>query len=361
MRICFCVDSMGSGGAERVVANLANYFSSTYKYDVSIIIVSGREKNSFYQLNDEVSLYAICENEPKKVKAFQRIKRLKRAILEIKPDLVISFLPHISIYSHFALRRTRIPHIVSERNDPTQFPKSKVAKLLRNYVFKRASAVVCQTNMAKAYFSKKIQNKTTIIFNPVSDYVEYHAYEKYDKTIIATGRLEPQKNYYCLLDGFNLFKKEHPDFALRIYGSGGLKDNLCEYIGKNNILGVCFEGNSNTWISDNKACFAYVLSSDFEGMPNSLLEALCAGIPCISTDCRVGGPKELIRNGENGFLIKCKDPYAIYKVLNMLYADSALRKKITLANLNLKSKFSLENICKKWNEVFERVLNYERH
>ena len=229
---------MGSGGAERVVANLANYFSSIYKYEISIIIVSGRKRESFYSLSNQVSLSAICENETKKVKPSQRIKRLKKAILEIKPDLVISFLSHVSIYTHFALRRTSIPHIVSERNDPTQFPKSRIAKMLRNIAFRNAAKVVCQTNMAKEYFSKKIQNKTVIIFNPVVDNIEYNSASRYEKTIVATGRLEAQKNYFCLLDAYNLFRKNHSDFTLSIYGEGSLKNDLVLYANKNNIIGV---------------------------------------------------------------------------------------------------------------------------
>ena len=104
-----------------------------------------------------------------------------------------------------------------------------------------------------------------------------------------------------------------------------------------------------------------MLSSDFEGMPNSLLEALCAGIPCISTDCRVGGPKELIQNGKNGILVKCNDSIAIFNALCELESNTDLREKISLANRDLKLKFSLENICKEWNELFERTLNHEQH
>lgn len=361
MKICFCVDSMGSGGAERVVANLANHFSSVYKYEVSILIVSGRKKESFYLLNEQVSLIAICENELKRVKARQRIKRLKRIITEMKPDLVISFLPHVSIYTYLALRRSSIPHIVSERNDPTRFPKGRIAKILRNIAFKNASGVVCQTNMAKDYFSKKIQSKSVVIFNPVVDGIDYNVSDEFVKTIVATGRLEPQKNYFCLLQAYNLFHKIHPDYNLRVYGDGSLKNKLIHYVDTNDIVGVTFEGNSKTWIKDNKSCFAYVLSSNFEGMPNSLLEALCSGMPCISTDCRVGGPKELIQDGENGLLVKCNDPMAIYNALCKLESDTNLRTKLSLANRGLKTRFSLESICKEWNKLFERVLNYERH
>ena len=139
MRICFVCDTMESGGAERVIATLSNGFV-TRGHDVTILMLSHEANSSFYSLDHRIKLL----NLPEKQKAFlKKAKNLKRAILANKPDIVISFLSYVCIYTWWALRRTKIPYVVSERNDPNQ--RGKIKQYLLNKSFNRASGCVFQT------------------------------------------------------------------------------------------------------------------------------------------------------------------------------------------------------------------------
>ena len=352
MNIIFTIDSMYSGGAERVVSSLSNEFT-LLGHKVTIIMVSNDKNYSFYQLNSGIKLVALLKDIVKRPKFFSRVKLLKRAILNEKPDVVISFLPHVIIYTSYALSKLNIPFFVSERNDPNKY--SYFYKALIKNAFQKADGCIFQTKDAMNWYGDRIKNKSKIIFNPINlTYYPSFITSDRNKIVFSVGRLVSQKNFKLLIDAFELFNKQLNGYSLRIYGDGPLKDELNAYIKNKNLTSkVLLMGNSKTWHKDEYMSSLFVLSSDYEGMPNALMEAMALKIPCISTNCPVGGPKELINNGVNGYLTSTNNASALAET--MIKAINEPKIETTY-----KDKYSIETIAKQWLELIECLINKSR-
>lgn len=343
MNIVFTVDSMNSGGAERVVSILANNFAKSGN-KVTIVMVSYGVQESFYELDNHVRLESIVKDYNNKVNPFKRVGLLKKRLVSINPDIVLAFLPHVCIYTWLALKSTTIPFICSERNDPNRM--SPLYKLLSRIAFSKSTACVFQTNDAMKWYGKKIAKKSTVIFNPVIIQTNLCTSNK-SRTIISVGRLTKQKNFKFLINSFSLFLKNKPDFKLIIYGEGPLKKQLILYSKKKRVQkSVFFAGNSKTWHSEGKQASMFVSSSNYEGMPNALEEALAIGIPCIATDCPIGGSRELMTHFENDmFLIKSMKPQKM---------ASMMEKRLNTASISVdllerkRALLSPESISKQW-------------
>ncbi len=349
MNICFCVDSMGSGGAERVVANLSSFFIESHE-DVSIIMTSVKEKKSFYALNEKVKLFCICEGSNKKINPIKRIKLLKKTIKHINPDVVISFLPHVNVYTAFALKGLKIPHVVSERNNPYIDPQNKLLRFLKESVFKRADGCVFQAKDAQKYYAGNIKGKSAVIYNPINlQWVPKDFSFEREKKVVSVGRLTAQKNFCMLIKAFKEFSNSHKEYVLEIYGDGQEKQNLIRYAKDLGIENkVLFMGNCKTWHEQAYKASMFVLSSNYEGMPNALLEAMAIGIPSISTDCPIGGPKEIIIDGKNGFLVPVGDYKALAEKMELIAKDEKLSKVFTKESNKIIEKISCESIGKQW-------------
>ena len=243
--------------------------------------------------------------------------------------------------------------IVSERNNPATDPKELMLRLLKLYAYHHADGCVFQTNDAKEYFSDSIQNKSTIIANPIDPSIDYPVAKKRTKTIISVGRLNEQKNYPCLINAFELFYKNHPDYELKIYGDGPLKESIEQLIDEKNLGdSVTLMGKSNTWHKDENDASMFALTSDFEGMPNALAEAIALGIPCVATDCPIGGPKELIIEGQNGYLAKVNNPEDVANKM-----EKALKLKIYQYDVyEFIEKRTPKAIASEWLDFAKNVL-----
>lgn len=284
----FVCDTMGSGGAERVISILSNSFVSK-GHDVSILMIGSDASTPFYSLNDKIKLLYLS-NE--RLGFFKKSKLIKKTILENKPDIVISFLSYVCIYVWWALRHTKIPYIVSERNDPNH--RGRLKQYLLNKSFKKAKGCVFQTEDALNWYSKVSKDKSVIIHNPVGlDYCPDKIPE-IKKQILYVGRLNEQKNCSMLIEAFKLFEQKHPGYIFKMYGNGPLESELKKQVAENHLEDRAFIApSSKTWQKDECGSSMFVLGSKFEGMPNVLAEALALGIPSVSTDCTIGGPKEL--------------------------------------------------------------------
>lgn len=352
-----------AGGAERVTSVLANSLSDNN--DVHIILVSSLSNKSFYSLNDKIVLHCLCEKYTKKPSIIKKLKLLRKQIKVLNPDVIIAFLPHIIIYTFFAIKGLKIPLIVSERGDPFLKEKNKSLSIISNYIYKKADACVFQTTDSMQYYLNKNKKHKIykIIPNP-TDITYCYDYKSsiYSNTILSVGSFKQEKNYPLLFEAFAKFNKLYKnEYLLKIYGGGPLKEEYVETIKKLDIeKSVEFCGLDNDWIANNKNCSFYVLSSSHEGMPNSLLEALAAGFPCISSDCPIGGPKDLIDNGRNGLLFKVNDCDSLVSKMCLLADSDEIRKDISKANLNFSNKYSVKRIKTEWQNLINSVTSKNR-
>lgn len=348
MEICFCVDTMSSGGAERVASILCNEFAKA-GHAVDLVMVSEREEKTFYPINEDVKLVPLLYGCSSKRHFFLiKIKRLKMVLKKKKYDAVISFLPNVNVCAWLAAPRKRTyVHVVSERNDPYADPKSFVRRILKEMAFRKADGIVCQTNDAKKYYGKKARKPIVVIKNPLLDSALCPSTAK-NCDVISVGRLEEQKNFKCLIDAFSVFSKNHSEARLKIYGDGSLRPSLLSQIERLHLkekVSLC--GNSISWASDNINCALFISTSLHEGMPNALLEALGNKMPCIASDCPIGGSRELL-SYDNGLLFENDNQNELIAQMELLYHNRELIEKFEANNESIKTRYSSFEISKQW-------------
>jgi GalNAc-alpha-(1->4)-GalNAc-alpha-(1->3)-diNAcBac-PP-undecaprenol alpha-1,4-N-acetyl-D-galactosaminyltransferase len=310
-KILITIASLFGGGAERVVSVWASQLAEIY--DVSVLLYGRSEKE--YPISDKVKIYTVASkyNEYKKFSYFKRFSRMRRIIKDISPDIMINFLPRMQIWAMMASFGMKIFRIETVRNNPWELCRSsRIEHWLWMMCYKRANAVILQTQEQGEYFSKKIRRKCIVIPNPIDkQYVDSnknYSGEKIKK-FVAAGRLTPQKNYPLMVRAFASAYKRNSGITLSIYGSED--DDKTEYTNYLNSLirelrmeGIIrLMGRTKQMRQVLLENDAFIMSSNFEGMPNSLIEAMAVGLICISTNCKTG-PKDLIDDKINGFLVE---------------------------------------------------------
>lgn len=353
IKVVFCIPSLGAGGAERVTSILANKFVE-HGYDVSIIMLS--HMLCLYPLADDVQTVCLnCDDDAGMsfAKRFlTRLKKIRRAVKEIAPDVVISFMSETNIDVCLALAGIKVPIIVSERNDPETDPASKAKKLLRRIAYRKPKGFVFQTPDAQAYFSKRIQQRSKIILNPLGKAMPPRFEGEREKRIVAVGRLNKQKNFSMLIDAFAEFSKTHPDRVLEIYGEGALEEQTREYISSKGLQDkVILKGFCKDVHEKILSAEMFVMSSDFEGMPNALLEAMALGLPCISTDCPCGGPRMLIEPYENGLLVPVKDGGKLLEAMCFMADNPEKAQAMSKQAVLVRERAELDRVAGQWIDL----------
>lgn len=363
MKILFNTMGLGKGGAERVINLLSNEFVKTNE----VMIVTNINSKIEYIFDNKVIIKCLAKSNNQFTRKLNRISvslivKLRRIILSYNPDIIISFLPEPSfrllLLKKFDRKIKKIPVIVSVRNDPnTEYNKKLYFRIMKE-LYPNCNQLVLQTEEAKKYFIQKINYDGVVIPNPVSDDFLIKKYKgERDKRIVAVGRLENQKNYYNMLNAFKIVNEKIDGYSFDIYGDGYLKEKLQEKInqlGLNNI--VKLNGKVDNVKDKIYKAKVFVMSSDYEGMPNSLLEAACIGVPCVSTDCPCGGPREILDNGNSGCLVPVNNPEKLADGIIKLINDIEYANRISDNANNNSTKYSKKEIIKQWKEIINKTI-----
>ncbi|MGO1371977.1 MAG: glycosyltransferase family 4 protein [Senegalia sp. (in: firmicutes)] len=349
--------NMKAGGAERVIAQLANYMS---KYNIKCTIMTLDNTEVFYNLSDKVDICEIGEKSKNNyIDKILRYKDVRNCIKKINPDIVLSMPEEIGIYTILALLKTNIPIVVSERNNPWVMPWKKQTRFLRKTLYPFASGFIFQTKQASSFFSKGIIKKSVILPNPLDvDRIPSPWKEKRIKKVVGVGRLEKQKNFPLLIRAFAKFHKKFPDYTLVIYGEGKLRKDLEEL--SRTLLpegSYCFPGRNPNVLEYIKSAQMLVLSSNYEGMPNVVIEAMAVGLPVISTNCPSGGSAELIEDGENGLLVPVNDVKSLYESMCKIAEQKKLADKLSRNAVKIKKRLDSKIVSEKWKEYLDAICN----
>lgn len=348
----FVCQSLGNGGAERVVSVLTDELSEA---DYRVFILTMTKEKQVYNINENVEIVAPHKNYNAGILGkLQRVKIIRDEIIKHKIDVVVAFSHYNAMFSVIASYGLPVRIIGSERNDPAQLKNRKILNSTRNILYKKLDCLVCQTDEAKAYFPNKIQEKTTIILNPISaSIIDPYCGEK-EKKIVTFCRLEPQKNLRMLIDAFEMLYEEYPDYELNIYGEGSERENLLNYIvskGLVNVISIkpfCKDVHQKVM----KATI-FALPSNYEGLSNSMIEAMALGIPTVVTDCPCGGARMVIENNKNGIMVSVDDPKAMYEAFKKIIVSPKFAKELSNNGVKIRDKLNCKKIAKQWKKAID--------
>ncbi|MDD4689305.1 MAG: glycosyltransferase [Eubacteriales bacterium] len=360
-KILFVLPRMGGGGAERVVSLIANSLSKNNS--IHIFTLVGGE--SFYQLNEEVIYDSVNITVNRKNKLttlwseatslYKSFVQIRNYIKKEKFDIVISFLVETDILVGLCkLFGLKFKHVCSERNDPTK--RSGLQLKIITAIYKRATLFVCQSKMVASFYKEVPTEIKRVISNPVQPENLPQRNVVNPNRIVAVGRLSTQKNFRMLINSFSNTANEFSEATLDIYGEGPQRETLQAQIDLLNLTGRITLCGAR---KDLQQCIAdaqlFVMSSDYEGFPNALLEAIAIGIPVISTDFPTGIAKELIGK-ENGLVVPVDDEKSMTDGIRYMLSHKELLSDMGNANYQMAKRFYTENIIKMWEEELTSIL-----
>lgn len=351
MKITLFIGSLYGGGAERVICNLASYLVQ-HGHQAEILTMSEKEKA--YELDERVSVKTLLSLEERKntvMNTFIRMPRFWRYLKTSDTDAYIVMLPKTTIMLLMFRRLTKAKVIAAERVDPASYSE-RIANLLKKYA-KRADGWVFQTEDAQKWYGDSIKDcEAMVIPNAVNPaFIRPHYEGKKRKVIAGAGRLDVQKNFGLLIRAFAKIAPEFPEYNLIIYGKGNEEQELKYLVESLGLQGrIEFPGNIQNIAEEMEKNTMFVLSSDFEGMPNALMEAMALGLPCVSTDCPCGGPRYLIQDSVNGLLVPVADADKMAEAMRKILSDSNLAEKIGKEAMKIAEELAPDKIYGQWED-----------
>lgn len=349
MKISMFIGSLTGGGAERVLCNLANFL---VEKGHQVTVITNVENTDFYHLNPVIERYVLLYEKEKKNKLFNFIhcmKRLKKYVKQNSSDTYVVFLPLTTVMLLSLRKKVSGRIFVSERGDPEN--NSKLMKFLLGKKIHKADGVIFQTEKAKEWYVPYLRKtENTVIPNAVNPAFIIPEYSgEREKVIVGAGRLNSQKNFPLLISSFAKIADKFPDYKLVIYGKGGLLGELQNLAKEKGIENrVEFPGYVPDMPERLEKASMFVLSSDYEGMPNALMEAMAVGLPVVSTDCGGGGARFLIKDGENGLLVPQGDANKMAKAMENILSSEEFAKKLSSNARKLQEELAPEKIYGEW-------------
>ena len=363
-KIVFHLNCLEQGGAERVVSNLANQFA---KEDYHVIIATEWYGENEFQIDSKVRRVhvGLREGDEKKHHLIQyllRVKYLRDFLRKEKPDILIPFARKALYRGLMAAYFMKLPVLISIRTDPVGHYDERSDKIQIPILFPRADGCVFQTEGAREFFAPRLQHNSRIILNPIHEkYMGVPSPVRRTKTVVQSGRLVDFKNQPMLIRAFVKVHEKHPDYNLKIYGGDsfdGTKEILEKLIEENKAQDyIHLMGASDSLEKDLADAALFAFTSDWEGLPNALMEAMALGLPIVATDCPCGGPRTIMTNEVDGLLIPIKDEQALVDGINRLIEDPELAERLGREARKIADKANGQAVYKQWRDYIEQLCN----
>ncbi len=374
MKLLFFIFSLDGGGAQRVTVNLANYWAER-GWKITIVTITSISQD-IYALDPSIARISLGMAGASKnigdalLRNLKRVRQLRRVLLDIKPDVAVAMADNSCVTLALAVRGlTGTVPAGSIRSYPPRVPTKAIWKSVQSLAYGQLSALVAQTPETASWLAANTNaRRIEVIPNPIQWPLPYGerniepgtVCEPERKVLLAAGRLGPEKRFDLLIDVFASLFERHPDWDLVIVGEGAERQQLELTISAKG-LGHCvflpgWAGNMSDWY---ERAQLYVMSSSFEGFPNTLAEAMAHGLPAVSFDCDVG-PRHIIRDGRDGFLAPQDDGPALAAVLDRLMGDEDLRQRFGRAAYEIRDRYSLQRVAQMWEGMFKDLLAQHR-
>ncbi len=381
--VCY-IASLTRGGAERVMANLANWFA---EHGYRVILATLEEDEGLYPLSDKIEKRVLtlppCHGPVGRVKnLLGRVLQLRALFKEVHADVCLAFIGKTNIRAIMAALGTKTDVFVSGRSAPVREYKGFASRTLARFAFHAAKGAAFQTAEAAFFFPASVQRRSKILLNPLSaEYVvPFDPYENRRDEIITVGRMDRVKNHKLLVEAFSLFLnklrteteiapsnpqlaetetdqnnlKSHNEIGsdsprLIIYGDGDCMDEIKAQV---KALGieehVDLPGDTRDVAKKIKGARLFVLSSDFEGMPNAVAEAMAMSIPVVATDCPSGGVRSLVRAEGTGLLVHINEPQEMADAMLRIWTDHELASRLAEEGHKFSQTLAPDLIFREW-------------
>lgn len=366
LRLTLVIFALGSGGAERVMSILASYWAA-YGHTVSLITLTDDSQTPFYALDARVRRLPLGVAGPSAFLAagawnsLMRVRRLRCAIAASRPDVVVSFLTETNVLTLLATYARGWPVVVAEHTDPWTCPVGAAWVWLRRWTYPWADRVVVLNERARGYFVQRVPARAVVIPNPIvvgAD--EERAPRAPGYVVAAMGRLSIEKRFDLLLRAFARVASQHADWTLVVLGEGPLRPALEAQIVE---LGIADRVRLLGAVQNPHAILRradlYVLSSELEGFPMALAEALACGLPVVATEYHVA-LRDLVQDGVNGIVVPPRDAAALAAAMDHLMGDADARGRLAGHAPEIVQRFGLERVMALWADLFYALVAAKR-
>ncbi|MGI6264931.1 MAG: glycosyltransferase [Acutalibacteraceae bacterium] len=354
MKVGIIVSDISSGGAQRVAIGLSAWLN---EHDCQADVLALRSSSKHQYDTDGVSFVSLEALYPQ----MKIGRRLRAQVMKENYDVCVVMGVPMCVYVIPALRGLKTKIVVSERNDPRHFHGKRITKWLSRRLMRRADGFVFQTPDALAFYQKKLRGPAQVIPNPLTadlPTADGRDKDKAERRVVTAGRLVAQKNHRLLIEAFAKAAKKTDGIGLTVFGEGSLLPQLRQWAQTCGVADrVSFPGAVDDLPEKIRDAALFVLSSDFEGMPNALMEAMAMGLPCVSTDCPCGGPRELIQDGVNGLLVPVNDADRLAQAITRLMEDRALARSLGENARRVRDDYGMDVIAGRWLAFLQSVMS----